>query len=91
MDKTQEWIDKLPTDPQERTNALLEEVVRLNRDLRLGYRFLLGVASGFGTIVGATVVVAIAVAILQPLAHITPLTQQIEALTKALESSQKRP
>lgn len=66
---------------------LLEELVRLNQEPRLGYRFLTGVASGFGTIVGATVVVALLIAILQPLARVTPLTRQIEALTRALETS----
>lgn len=52
-------------------------------------RFLFGVITGFGTVVGATVVVALVVWIAQPLRGIGGLGPAIDRLVQALERSPK--
>jgi ABC-type Fe3+ transport system permease subunit len=68
-----------------RLESLLEEIAASVRPPTLWQRILFGVTQGFGTIVGATVVVALAVALLRPLTHIEYVGARLERILDVLE------
>ena len=53
-------------------------------------RFLFGIVNGFGTIVGATLVVAILLWVVQPLKQLQGIGPAFERLTEALERKPNR-
>ncbi len=69
---------------------LNDTVTRLERSMKptLGQRFLYGIATGFGTLVGATLVTALLIWMAQPLKRLSSLEPTIDRLSRALE--QKR-
>lgn len=69
---------------------LNDTMTRLERSMRpsLSQRFLYGMATGFGTLVGATLVTALLIWMAQPLKRLSSLEPTIDRLSKALE--QKR-
>ena len=78
-------------EPDARLDRCEKLLIQIAKSVRLpSYldRFLFGVVTGFGTVVGATLVVAIAVAILKPLERIGNFSPQVERLIDALNSRQ---
>lgn len=74
--------------------ALLAEMKRLRKELAKGNsshrRFWMGVAGGFGTVIGATVVVAVVLFILTKLASIEVIKPFVEQIVHIVETRTSR-
>ncbi len=81
-----------PQDPAlvelKRQNELLTELVVMQKDLKAG--FIQGLVRGFGGVVGATLVVSLLVAILQPLRKFEALEPVLNRIAEALEQKPSR-
>ncbi len=75
------------------TDGLIKELHLLRKELRLAnswrYRLLLALITGFGTVFGATVVVALVLFILSQLASIELIRPLIEWTVHIVENSRK--
>ena len=85
------------TDESERTLFLIQEVQRLNQLLEKNnhiqtnpFRFVfIGMLQGFGTILGATVVVALFVYLLRPFMNLEWLRPYIDQIIQIIQSHAK--
>lgn len=85
--------DPIPENPEERAKEMLKEMREMNRLLKLNaatmgefrYRFFGGLYQGLGTVIGATVVIAIIVRILARLATLETLGPYIREVQGLLD------
>lgn len=71
-----------------RQNEYLKELVTMQKDWKSG--FFQGLVRGFGGVVGATLVVSLLVAILQPLRRIEAIEPLLTRIAEALESGRPK-
>lgn len=70
---------------------LRESIDRLNTGFNsIPRRFLVGVATGLGTVVGATIVVSILVFLLRPLANIEMFRPSVESVIEMMDEERER-
>ncbi len=81
------------TEQKNDTEALIKELHLLRKELRLAnswkYRLVLALLTGFGTVFGATVVVALVLFILSQLASIELIRPLVEWVVHIVENSRK--
>jgi tetrahydromethanopterin S-methyltransferase subunit F len=71
-----------------KSNDLLREQIRISRDWRIPLRN--GLASGLGTVIGATLLVSILLGVLKPFEKIETLGPGLERLAEEIRSTRKR-
>lgn len=72
-------------------NELRESVDRLNAGFNsIKRRFLVGIATGLGTVIGATIVVSLLAFLLRPLANIEILRPGIESIIEIMDEERER-
>lgn len=75
-----------PKDPWPNVEILLSQIEQNVRPPTMLQRVLQGAALGFGTFLGATLVVALAVAVLRPFTHLAGIGERVDRLIRVLES-----
>jgi hypothetical protein len=71
-----------------RANELTAQLIRNQTDWKLAFRN--GLVTGFGTVVGATVLVSLLIWLLQPLRQLQFLKQPLDRIATELEQRDRR-
>lgn len=80
-----------PTEFRKELKDLRDSVDRLNAGFNsIKRRFLVGIAMGLGTVVGATIVVSLLAILLRPLANIEMLRPSVESLIEMMDEERER-